>query len=175
MNAFLMQSMLHPVYALEHLLVLLALGLLCGQQGWQSIRWTVPSFALALALGLVLTRFIPTPLQASLILLVITALLGLLLTLKLSLAPAWVVVFTVPAGLLMGWDSALSFLPGMRLQTIYTGLIVIGLTATLLLSVFAVCSLALNKLWSGLVVRVLGAWLAAAAIMVVALSVFGLA
>ncbi len=176
MSHFIWQSALHPVMALGHLLVLLALGLCCAQQGKQAMQTAMLSFIMAIALGLFLTRFGIHYAYSSLGLLVLTMVLALLVSLKLAnLALVWSVFFALLAGLLIGLDSAFPFIPGMKARTIHIGLFTIGISSSLLLLIFALLGGLLNKLWSGLAVRVLGAWIAAAALMVLALSISGVA
>lgn len=150
-------------------MVLLALGLLLGQQDKSLLRTGLINFLLSLSLALVLTRVLPRIQHSDLSLLGLALSLGSLVILKLRLNLALVLTLSVMTGGLIGLDSAITALPGLDKSKIYLQLLGTGLSATLILSLLALLSFYLNKLLAGIAVRVIGAWVTAGSLMVLAL------
>ncbi|MFZ1386688.1 MAG: hypothetical protein WBP46_10120 [Thiolinea sp.] len=171
MSHFFWQGCLHPLIVPAHLMVLLALGLLLGQQDKSLLRTGLISFLVSLSLALVLTRVLPRIQHSDLSLLVLALSLGSLVILKLRLNLALVLTLSVMTGGLIGLDSAITALPGLDKNKIYLQLLGTGLSATLILSLLALLSFYLNKLFAGIAVRVIGAWVTAGSLMVLALFV----
>ena len=171
MSHFFWQGCLHPLIVPAHLMVLLALGLLLGQQDKGLLRTGLISFLVSLSLTLVLTRVLPRIQYSDLSLLVLALSLGSLVILKLHLNLALVITLSVVTGGLIGLDSAITALPGLDKSKIYLQLLGTGLSVTLILSLLALLSFYLNKLLAGIAVRVIGAWVTAGSLMVLALFV----
>lgn len=150
-------------------MVLLALGLLLGQQDKSLLRTGLINFLLSLSLALVLTRVLPRTQHSDLSLLGLALSLGSLVILKLHLNLALMLTLSVMTGGLIGLDSAITALPGLDKSKIYLQLLGTGLSATLILSLLALLSFYLNKLLAGIAVRVIGAWVTAGSLMVLAL------
>ncbi|TXH71172.1 MAG: hypothetical protein E6Q83_02925 [Thiothrix sp.] len=157
-----------------HLMVLLALGLLLGQQTPSTIRPSLALYILSLGSALVLTRFLPRFVQGELNLLILALSLGLLVILKLRINLALALTLSICAGVLIGLDSRVSALPGLGASKIYLQLAGTAVSASLLLSLLTLFSFYLNKLLNGLAVRVLGAWITAGSLMVLALFIHSL-
>jgi len=166
---FFWQGCLHPLIVPAHLMVLLALGLLLGQQDKSLLRTGLINFLLSLSLALVLTRVLPRIQHSDLSLLGLALSLGSLVILKLHLNLALMLTLSVMTGGLIGLDSAITALPGLDKSKIYLQLLGTGLSATLILSLLALLSFYLNKLLAGIAVRVIGAWVTAGSLMVLAL------
>lgn len=169
MSHFFWQGCLHPLIVPAHLMVLLALGLLLGQQDKSLLRTGLISFLVSLSLALVLTRVLPRIQHSDLSLLGLALSLGSLVILKLHLNLALMLTLSVMTGGLIGLDSAITALPGLDKSKIYLQLLGTGLSATLILSLLALLSFYLNKLLAGIAVRVIGAWVTAGSLMVLAL------
>ena len=169
MSHFFWQGCLHPLIVPAHLMVLLALGLLLGQQDKSLLRTGLINFLLSLSLALVLTWVLPRTQHSDLSLLVLALSLGSLVILKLRLNLTLVLTLSVMTGRLVGLDSAITALPGLDKSKIYLQLLGTGLSATLILSLLALLSFYLNKLLAGIAVRVIGAWVTAGSLMVLAL------
>ena len=169
MSHFFWQGCLHPLIVPAHLMVLLALGLLLGQQDKGLLRTGLISFLVSLSMALVLTRVLPRIQHSDLSLLVLALSLGSLVILKLHLNLALMLTLSVMTGGLIGLDSAITALPGLDKSKIYLQLLGTGLSATLILSLLALLSFYLNKLLAGIAVRVIGAWVTAGSLMVLAL------
>lgn len=174
MSHFFWQGCLHPLLVPAHLLVLLALGLLLGQQTPSTIRTSLVVYVAGLGGALLLTRVLPRMEQSELSLLVLALSLGLLVILKLRINLALIVTLSISTGILIGLDSRVSALPGLDASKIYLQLLGIAFSASLLLSLLALISFYLNKLLAGIAVRIIGAWVTAGSLMVLALFLHNL-
>ena len=159
-------GLLHPILATAHLIAILSLGLLVGQHGGAHIRWALPSYLTALALGLAAAGLGAAGPAPSLLLMA-AALGGALVALRPTLPPALSLVLALLLGLAIGLDSApesstarerLAALVGSGVGAGFVMLYVVGLTDYL------------RQPWQRLGVRILGSWICASAVMVLALS-----
>ena len=152
---------LHPLVALEHLLALLATGFLLGRD-----RQRRPLWALGLGLGVGLWLG-PVVAATSVVLLALTLGVGAALALQVRL-PEWAGAAALLAvGLAVGSDTDLpQSAPAMAALGVCAGVFLITLNA------FALAA-ALAGSWAALVLRVAGAWMLAAALMVLALHLRG--
>lgn len=160
---------LHPLVAPALLLALAALGLLLGQRAQGRIeraRGGYVAYTGALALGLILTTW-GGELDTDRLLLLCGALAGGTVALAWSLPPAVLASLAAVIGLATGLASPPSGVQGREY-----GLMLAGTTiASLLLPAWllaVVCPL--EKAWLRVAVRVLGSWLAAAALLALSLS-----
>lgn len=174
MSSFFWQGCLHPLIVPAHLMVLLALGLLLGQQTSSTIRTSLGWYVLSLCGALLLTRVLPRVDQGELSLLGLALCLGLFVILKLRINLALVITLSISTGVLIGLDSRVSALPGLGASKIYLQLLGIAFSASLLLSLLTLISFYLNKLLAGIAVRIIGAWVTAGSLMVLALLLHGL-
>ncbi len=173
MTSFFWQGFLHPLLVPSHFIVLIALGLLTGQQGGRALKLALPAFALLVMDGLVLTRFYVPGWNNELVLLILAALLGVLCALQLRLSILLVLLAAAVAGLVIGLDSGVTLIPGMKPAKTYLALAGTGVGAILTLTVCTLLGFYLHKLWQGIGVRVLGAWVTAGSVMVLALLLSG--
>lgn len=160
-------GMLHPLVIPAHLLLLVGAGLWIGQQGIRHIEVGLPAFVAGLALGLPCAglgyvTFIPAP-----FLVAPAALAGLWVASAWPLPREAIGVGALAAGLLIGLDSAPGTAEGRDALFMLIG---VALGAGFLL----IHELALveffRRPWQRIAVRVLGSWVAAIALMVLALS-----
>lgn len=174
MSSFFWQGCLHPLIVPAHLMVLLALGLLLGQQANASLRTGLITFVTSLLIALVLTRFLPRIEHSELSLLILALSLGLLVILKLKLNGALLITLSLSAALLIGLDSRVITLPGLDTHKIYLQLLGTGFSSALILVLLTALSFYLNKLLAGIAVRIIGAWVTAGSLMVLALLIHSL-
>ena len=152
-----------------HMIALFSLGLLLGQQGWQTLRIVILTFALVLATALIMTLYQKATWDAELVLLPLAAITGILVIFKFNLS-TWVpLIIAVIAALVIGMDSVVPRIPGLQPAKIYAHLTGSGLFATGLLVILSGIALALRKLLDGVILRILGAWSTAGAVLVVTL------
>ena len=166
-NAF-FAGLAHPMTALEHVLPLIALGLLAGQRGLRAGEGLVVAFPLAFACGALIAPLITslpdlTAINATTALL-IGALVALALVLPKIVLYAVVVVTGAVHGLANGAavTSALpSFIAGATLSATLLFVYAFGVTDRVL---------ARNTPWMPVAVRAIGSWIAAFGILTVALA-----
>lgn len=163
-------GLLHPLTAPEHLLPMLALGLLAGQQGVQRGQGVLLAFAAALALGAGLTLTGPAPGWISLFNLGSLVLLGGLV------AAAWRLPTVLPQALALlfgashGYANGAALPPNTSAAIFVLGLVVAALLATGYGLVAADYLLRLKPSWPRVAVRVAGSWIAAVGILVLGMS-----
>lgn len=167
----------HPFLLPAHVMVLLGVGLLLGAQ--EMTRWRMPLYAGlgGLLAGLAVGPFVVSPeLDAALVvvLLASAAVLGGLNALARPLPASLLSLFAILPLAAIGLDSA----PEGSLQQI-----VAALSATALAVVFALLNLMMlanhaatnaRQSWQAIGLRVVGSWIAAAAILVLALQLRGI-
>ncbi len=169
MMEFFIQGVLHPLLMPAHLLLLLALGLLVGQQGVGALKPLCAVLLLSVLLACVSTLHWRLRLDLEVALLVCAMVTGVLAVLRLEL-PRWpLILLGILAGVLVGLDSAAPRIPGLRGHKIHMLLAGTVLSSTLIMLICALLALMLRHLLEGIVIRVLGAWIAAGAILVLAL------
>ncbi|PWQ97807.1 HupE/UreJ family protein [Leucothrix pacifica] len=166
---FFIQGLSHPLMVPAHLIVTFSLGLLLGQQGWKHMGIVLPFFILVIGASLVMTRHYNPSWNSEAILLPLAAITGVLVILKLQLHWIITVVLAAAAAVVIGLDSAVPMIPGLQARKIYASLAGSGLTVFGLLLVISVIAWSLRNLLQGIVLRVLGAWATAGAVLVLTL------
>ena len=158
---------LHALLIPEHGMSLVALGLVLGRQQPAVRRSGVLIFTAALACGLVATALAVEETLAADVLLAATGILGLLT------ATAWVPPFLgCPLAAIAGLALALDSPPEVTsIEEAIRMLIGSGLGAAIALALVAEGSVLLRGDGQRIVVRVLGSWIAASAILVLALRI----
>jgi urease accessory protein len=154
-------GMLHALLIPEHGMSLLALGVALGLQQPTASRSGVLIFAAALTAGLVVTAFIAEPALAADVLLAATGILGLLI------AAAWVPpVVAWPLAVIAGVAFALDSRPEVTATDEFIRMLIgSGIGGALALAIVAAGSTFLQGNAARIVLRVLGSWIAAIAIM----------
>ena len=167
MNEF-YNGVLHPLLVPAHVLLILATGLFLGQRGPRENRLALPAFLLAAAAGLALAGSPMAPDTVRALLLAGTMAIGLLIAVgrraPLPLYPA----AGAFAGLFLGLDSTPEALEGREriLALVGTG---VGLNLWLIYA----CGIAdffSKKPWQRIGLRILGSWVAASSLLVLALT-----
>lgn len=160
-------GLLHPLMVPAHLLALVMLGLLAGQAGMAAMRRSYAGFLPGLTLGLGLAVFawhwpVETPL------LLLSAGAGLLVVLQWRLPVAALYTLAgLAIGLMIGIDSGPD--GGTRGQRL-GALLGTGLGAFACLLLVGDLSERAGRHWQRVLLRVLGSWGAAAALLVLALA-----
>ena len=158
-------GLLHPLFVPAHVLAVLALGLLIGQQAAWS-RTPALSFVLGLAAGLGVMTLGVVPRLLNETLLAFALIAGLLVALARPVPEAAGCAFAV----LLGFCVALNSPPEViSLREANVVLIGTGVGAALLLIVAAFIASRLKPHWARVAARILGSWIAASAILVLAL------
>jgi urease accessory protein len=153
-------GLLHPLTVPAHLLALIALGLLIGG------RLPAAAFALGLFGGLVAIALGTGETPALDILLAITALAGILVALAQPLPVTVTVGIAAVAGAALGLDSPPE---AISIVVATATLIGTGISACLTVILIAIVAGRLKRDWQRIGVRIIGSWIAATAILVLAL------
>ena len=148
------------------MMLAISLGMLLAQQGRSCFIKAIPVFVYAVILGAWLTRAMELNLNIPLISLIVAAVLGLLVSIKWTLKTYLVIALSLVSGFLVGQESAPVLIPGMKAMTIYAFFIGATITSALVLTAVSFVSLLFRNLGNGIVLRVLGSWVVAAAVMV---------
>lgn len=163
-------GVLHPLVVPSHLLLLIATGLFFGQQGMKEKQIAIMVFLAATLLGLAGAWFSPgAPLE--LVMLGCSALMGLLIALSPNLILLWCSVIGAICGLLMGFDSTQETLSGEAKFVALFGSAVGIYFFSLYPMAFA--DYMRKVYWKQIIIRVVGSWLAASSLLVLALALRG--
>jgi len=157
-------GLLHPLALPAHALALLALGLLIAQQSARLLL--LAAFVAGLIAGLVALAFAVAATSAGDILLATAALAGLLVALARPLPMPVSAPLAAIAGVALGLDSP----PEVIILSAATVMLIgTGVGACLAVAIVAVGASYLTRDWQRIGIRILGSWIAASAILVLAL------
>ena len=160
-------GVLHPFLALEHLLPMIALALLAGQQDRKAAIGVLVAFPVMLAAGAASAAVVPATSLVAMVNIASMVVLGILVAGNWHL-PAWFLIglaallaFThgLPEGTeISGSMSALPFVSGVAVAGLLAIAYGIGLGRSL------------RAPWTKIAVRMAGSWIAAAGVMVLGLK-----
>jgi hydrogenase/urease accessory protein HupE len=166
MRGFL-DGLLHPLTVPAHALALLALGLLIGQQrAGRLLLAAVAAFAAGISVGLTAIVLAIQQSAAADGLIAATAVAAILVAVAKPLPVFVCAALALMSGLALGLDSPPQAI-SIRVAT--ATLVGTGLAACLALAVFAACMSRLRRAWLRIGIRIVGSWIAASAILVLAL------
>lgn len=164
-------GMLHPVLTPSHLLLLIATGLFFGQRGLKESQSSLLATIAAVVLGLICSSFSPGP-QVEVFILVCAAVVGLLVATSPHLSFYGCFIVGTVAGFSLGFDSGQESLSGKEYVIALFGSGVGIYFVSLYPVIFAeFCN---KKNWLRIGVRIIGSWIAASALLVLALEVSSL-
>jgi hydrogenase/urease accessory protein HupE len=161
-------GIVHPLVTPSHLLILIGLGLLIGQHTPLKLKMPALIFGVfsALALLLTTTSIIQTVYVPVLIAIALAA--GILVALEKKLPPLAAAVLVAVAALAIGLDSGVT---SNSKATIAKSLIGTWISLIVILCDVAIyAAFATKKEWMKVGLRVLGAWIIAVAVLVLAFS-----
>jgi hydrogenase/urease accessory protein HupE len=160
-------GVLHPVLVPAHLLLLIAAGLFFGQR-LEEIHSAVKLSIAAVVLGLGAASFSPGIPQLEVLILASAAIIGLLVAADLRIPLYWYPMIGVTAGFMLGLDSTQDTLSGKeKFVALFGSGVGIYFFSIYPIGVAEYCS---KKSWQRIGVRVIGSWIAASALLVLALS-----
>ena len=157
---------LNPLTVPAHILALLGLGLLIGGQDAGRRLVAYVGFALALATALAAIAWAVGQTPAMDVLLCATGLIGLLVALAFALPSTLCVALALIVGVALGLDSPPQVIAMADAALALTGT---WLGASCALALVVVCTGRLTHDWQRIGVRIVGSWIAASAILVLAL------
>lgn len=168
-----MDGMLHSLQTPSHILLLLSLALLLGQQYKTHQIKEFIFLVLAVLVGILSNHYNVTQftgiLNNELILLVLALSIGLLTIMKLEL-PYFIIVSTVIiSGFMLGLDSSPTIIPGVRSSSVNSWLIGATIGIVVSTALLSLIGSLLRKLLEGIVLRVIGSWIATSALFVLTL------
>jgi urease accessory protein len=160
-------GLIHPLFLPSHLLLLISLGLLYGQQGFTQCLSSVKVFVVTTALGLAGSYFL-TAVDVETLLIGDALIVGLLVAARPTLGRLWYTGIGAVSGMLLGFASSqLAFNGVDRVIALFGTLVGIFL---LLLHAAAFADFFNSRHWQRVGIRIIGSWVSASALLVLALS-----
>jgi urease accessory protein len=156
-------GLLLPLATPAHVIALAGLGLIAGRSNSLSVVAAF-AFGLAIGLGAVASGVGETPARD--VLLAVAMLCGLALASGVTAPAAIAAPVALASGVALGLDSPPD---AIRLDEAAAALIGTACGGIAALALIALAAFALARLWHGIVLRVAGSWIAAIAILVLAL------
>jgi urease accessory protein len=159
-------ALLHPLLVPGHVLAIVALGLLASQQKPPHSRSLVLLFMLALMAGIALIALAFAAEDPDRVVLALAALAGI----AVAIAQPLPVLVTGPLVCIAAIAIMLDSVP-QEISMVATFLALMGtcIAAEVMMAAVAAMALRLRHGWSAIAVRVVGSWIAASAILVLAL------
>ncbi len=157
-------GLLHPLLLPAHALALIGLAALAGSAKWR--LWSIAAFAISLMGGLAAVAGGVGETPANDVLLAAAAICGLA-TAALPHVPAWIaVVSAAVVGVAIGLDSPPEVISLRDAALMLAG---VGCGGILAFAFLAAIAAVAARLWQGVPLRVAGSWVAAIAVLVLAL------
>jgi hydrogenase/urease accessory protein HupE len=160
-------SLLHPLFVPSHLLLLIAFGLLLGQQGARRNLPALAIFSISLIAGLAYISF-SKGVEVDAFLLPATVVIGLVVAAAQAVGLYLCAIVAAFVGFFIGLDSLQETIAVTEklvpLLGSGIGMMLIVLYAMMFADYFS------NRAWQKIGLRIIGSWIAASAIMVLALN-----
>jgi urease accessory protein len=164
----------HPLETPSHLILLIGLGVLLGQQAGLHFIRNLLIFCASVLTGFVINNYLSLHWNNELILLLIALLVSLLVVLRFDYRQLWMQIITlllsISSGIMLGIDSSPVVIPGLGANTFYNWLFGAAIGIYLAIIVIASISTLLRNILQGIVLRVLGSWIATSALFVLTLT-----
>ena len=163
-------GMLHPLTSPEHVLPMLVLGALAGQNGLKRCEFVLWAFPAAMAAGACTALSVPDLRGILLFNIASAVLLGSLLAAAFTL-PSWLILILAAVfGLTHGYANGAVIMGQIRPGVFIAGLVF----ASFILMAYTVAAISfllrLRPTWIAIAVRVAGSWVAAIGLLVLSLS-----
>jgi hydrogenase/urease accessory protein HupE len=165
-----MQGIFHPLQTPSHIILILGLAFLIGQQNHLKALFLTP---FAVIVGFALNYYALLDWNTELILLSLALICGLLLVLRLKLPTFITFVLLAFCSVILGLDSSPVMIPGLGVNSIYSWRLGAAITLVMSITVFSLPAYFLNRYWNGIILRVAGSWIATSAIFVLTLILAG--
>ncbi len=168
-----LEGFLHPLETPAHLILLVALGVLLGQQASAHLLRNLLLFCVAVIVGFIINNTFSLQWNNELILLILALFISLFTTLRLDCRLSWVQwmisLFSIASGVMLGLDSSPVIIPGLGADTFYNWLFGASVGIYITVVIFAIISALLRNLFQGIILRVLASWIATSALFVLTL------
>lgn len=159
-------GLLHPLLVPAHLMALAALGLFLGQQPRRTSAGLVAVFTASLIIGVIAIVSAVSPVYQGDVVLAVAAIAGLLVALARPITALLSLPLIAIAGIVLMLDSVPH---EMSMQTTFLALVGTVIAASIMITLVAEAGRALTRDWQRIGVRIVGSWIAASAILVLAL------
>lgn len=162
------QGFLHPLLTPSHIILLVSLAVLIGQQGnrlYYSLLLLISG-----VVGVVLNQNLSLNLQIELILLALALIVSLLVVVKVRLPTFLLIVLIIISGIVIAFDSDPILIPGVGANSINNWLFGAVVSMTGVFVLIALIATFLRQFWEGIILRILGSWIATSAIFILTLS-----
>ena len=160
-------GMLHPVFHVEHILSIIALGFWSGQIG-RKATWMLPLvFVGAVVVGAVLGLLSVVLPLAEIVIYLSMVILGLVVAARLLVAIWAIVPIAVVFGLCHGWAHGAGMVGDLEKPATYV--VGLGIGVSLLLFYSVQLASRFKAQWMQIAVRIAGSWITATGLMVLAL------
>lgn len=165
-----LQGLSHPLQTPSHIILILGLAFLLGQQGRLKSLLFLP---FAVITGFALNHYALLAWNTELILLVLALICGLLLVLRFTLPAIITLSLLAFCGIILGLDSSPVMIPGLGMNSIHSWRLGAAITLVLGVTVLSLPAYYLNHFWNGIILRVAGSWIATSALFVLTLMLAG--
>ncbi|WP_432719568.1 HupE/UreJ family protein [Jeongeupia wiesaeckerbachi] len=159
---------LHPLTSPEHVMLLLALGLLAGQNGRQRAAFLLAVFPLAVLAGAVLAQYWPAPPYWYAVNVVSAIVTGVLLALARPLPRVLLGGVEASAGLAFGIANGAAIEGQMLASAFVPGIVIVAFLA--LAYLMAAGDALPRRGWVAVALRVAGSWTVAIGVLVLSLA-----
>lgn len=170
--SWLIQGLEHPVLTPSHAILICSLAFLIAQQG--KLAMHLAMLLIAVLAGVLINYFLQLNYQLELLLLIVALIIGLLVVIRIKQVPKIMLmismVLAVFTGFLIGLDSQPISIPGLRNNSVINWHIGALLTITFSTSILSLLAIALRRFGDGIVLRVLGSWVATIALITLTLQ-----
>ena len=171
--AWFLEGFLHPLETPSHLILLVALGVLLGQQASAHLMRNIFLFCITVIAGFIINHTFSPQWNNELILLLLALFISLFTVLRLHYRLSWVQwtisLLSIGCGLMLGLDSSPIVIPGLGADTFYNWLLGASIGIYVAVIIMAIISLLLRDLFQGIILRVLASWIATIALFVLTL------
>jgi len=165
------QGLLHSLQTPSHILLVLGLAFLLGQQG--QLKVSLLSVFSVIA-GFLLNHYaLLINWNTELILLTLALICGLLLVLRLKLPLLIILSLLIFSGIVLGLNSNPIIIPGLGSNSIYSWRLGAAITLILSIVVLTLPAYYLDRYWNGIILRVAGSWIATSTLFVLTLMIAG--
>ena len=161
-------GLFHPLFIPAHVMLLVAIGLLFGQKGLHETQVSLVSFWVAVFIGLIVAFFSwGGPIQ--ILVLINGVMVGLLVAISPGFGTPWYTLIGIITGFTLGLDSAQDSLVGMDK---FMALLGSGIGISFLVLYPVILAKTFNKkMWQQIGIRIIGSWIAASSLLVLAFSI----
>jgi urease accessory protein len=160
-------GMLHPLTTLEHLLPILGLALLAGQQEARRGRWILLVFPLGLLVGACTASYMEPSAFVTWFNRLSFILVGILVVATIRLPLPVLAAFGLLLGLTHGYENVAGISSTVAIYLFVPGVVVSGIALAAVVSAIVV---SLQAPWQQIAVRVIGSWITAIGLLVIAVA-----